>query len=267
MQADPGQLEQILMNLALNARDAMPEGGTLTIETKNTALDEAYAEGHAEVTAGEYVLLAISDSGTGIDAKTQARMFEPFFTTKPVGKGTGLGLSTVYGIVRQSGGHIWVYSEEGRGTTFKVYFPRTSTPASPRVEPAPSAPVAPANQTVLLVEDEEAVRQAAVRVLRHLGYHVLAAATAEEARSFAAHHAGPIHVMLTDVVMPKVSGPALATELAEVRPQMKVVFMSGYTGNSMSHEAGIQEGALFLDKPFSPATLSAKLREALDQAK
>ncbi len=258
--ADQGQIEQVLMNLAVNARDAMPHGGKLTIETANVNVDEEYALRHPPQQPGPYVMLTVSDTGIGMDTETQARIFDPFFTTKEMGKGTGLGLSTVYGVVRQSGGHIWVYSEIGHGTTFKVYLPRTQREA--RAE-KPVADLAPARgaETVLLVEDADALRELTRELLEENGYAVLEADRPEKAIEIAANHHGRIALMLTDMVMPGMNGRALAEKLAVERPEMKVVFMSGYTG--FSHSSLIQKDISFLSKPFSKDALLQKLREAL----
>jgi two-component system, cell cycle sensor histidine kinase and response regulator CckA len=260
---DTGQIEQVLMNLVLNARDAMPEGGKLTIETCAIELDEAYASSHSEVVPGTHVMLAVTDTGSGIDKATQARIFEPFFTTKPKGKGTGLGLSTVFGIVKQSGGHIWVYSEEGKGTTFKLYFPVT------RAQPTPASPSAPVatqrvSETILVVEDEPQLAKLMVRILTGAGYQVLAARSGREAIELSANHTLPIQLLLTDVIMPQMSGKQLAAELALRRPTMKVLYVSGYTDNSIVHHGILDPGVAFLQKPFSFDTLTKKVREVLE---
>jgi PAS domain S-box-containing protein len=265
VRADPGQIEQVIMNLAVNARDAMPTGGQLTLETSNVEIDEEYAGRHLALKPGPYVQLAVTDTGCGMDEPTRARLFEPFFTTKDKGKGTGLGLSTVYGIVKQSGGDIWVYSEVGRGTTFKIYFPRELSAT------AVAAPRAPASvgqvtgtETVLVVEDEEVLRRASRRALEVAGYTVLAAADGDEALQLAARHAGKLDLLLTDVVLPRVSGQALARELAATWPTIKVLFTSGYTDDTIVHHGVLEPGVHFLSKPFTAADLTRKVREVLD---
>ncbi len=263
VKADPGQIEQILMNLVVNARDAMPEGGRLTIETADVVLDSDYARRHVDVSPGRYIMLAVSDAGCGMDKKTQARIFEPFFTTKEEGKGTGLGLSTVYGIVKQSGGNIWVYSEPGRGTTFRIYLPRIEE-AAEAVEPdkAPE-PLPTGSETILLVEDEAGVRNLAKKILETYGYKVLDAAEGEDAFRLSGQHKGLIHLMVTDMVMPEMSGRELADRLKPSRPNMKVLFMSGYTDKAMLHQGELDPGMAFLQKPFTPQTLARKVREVL----
>jgi len=251
------------MNLAVNARDAMPEGGKLTIETANLELDATYTDQHRAVSPGAYVLLSVSDTGTGMDEHTKARVFEPFFTTKEQGKGTGLGLATVYGIVKQSGAFIWVYSELGRGTTFKIYFPRVEDVAS-----VPAAPTAPESlrgtETVLVAEDAAAVRAVIQQVLASHGYQVLEAADGRSALELGARHEGPVHLLVTDVVMPEMSGRQLADRLQERRPTLKVLFVSGYTDDAIVRHGILEPGIAFLQKPFTPEALARKVREALD---
>jgi PAS domain S-box-containing protein len=266
VKADPVQIEQVIMNLVVNARDAMPGGGRLTIETGNVDLDAGYAMDHATVKAGKYVMLAVSDTGTGMDAQTQAHIFEPFYTTKAVGRGTGLGLSTAYGIVKQSGGYIWVYSEVGHGSTFKVYLPR----ADGRVDAGDLRTKAPAKstkgtETILLVEDDKAVRELTQKILEEEGHTVLLAETAAEAERVCAEHVGQIHLMLTDVVMPGISGRELARRVAKVAPQTRVLFMSGYTDNVIAQGGTLEPGLAFLQKPFTPAALARKVREVLEE--
>jgi two-component system cell cycle sensor histidine kinase/response regulator CckA len=262
--ADPVQVEQVILNLAVNARDAMPEGGKLTIETANVTLDEAYAAGHLGAQPGEYALLAISDTGIGMNEEVKSHLFEPFFTTKELGRGTGLGLATVYGIVKQSGGDVQVYSEAGVGTTFKVYLPRVG-PAAPPPAPPPARPEMPAGrETVLLVEDDEGARELARRVLGGLGYTLLEAKDGQEALRLAADYPDTIHLLLTDVVMPGMGGTVLAEQLARSRPDLKTLYMSGYTDNAIAHHGVLDPGIAFLQKPFGPMELARKVRAVLN---
>lgn len=266
VRADVGQIEQILMNLAVNARDAMPDGGELTIETANVVLDEQYARKHSEVIPGRFVMFAVSDSGVGMDSGTMARIFDPFFTTKAKGLGTGLGLSTVYGIVKQHHGHVAVYSEPGRGTTFKVYLPRATEALEPESRAAPSGPRPTGTETILIVEDAEVVRDLVGEVLGMLGYVVLKAADPEEAIRTCDEHRERIHLLLTDVVLPYMDGRTLHRKLVSTRPQMKVMYMSGYTDNFIVHHGVLDRGVHFIQKPFSVDNLARKVREALDAA-
>ena len=264
VKADPGQIEQIVMNLCVNARDAMPQGGQLTIETANVELDEAYARRHVGVRPGFYVMLALSDTGVGMDPATQARIFEPFFTTKGPRKGTGLGLAMVYGIVKQSEGNIWVYSERGQGTTFKIYLPKVDAPlAGAHADTTPALPPH-GKETVLVVEDEEGVRELVRDILEASGYKVLEAAHGAGALEIVERHTGPIHLLVSDVVMPEMSGRDLAQQLAVHCPDTKVLFMSGYTDHAVAHRGVLDPEMEFLQKPFTAATFTGKVRELLD---
>ncbi|MDX9975609.1 MAG: response regulator [FCB group bacterium] len=266
VKADPGQLEQVIINLAINARDAMPQGGRLTIETLNVDLDETYVRDHAMVKPGHYVMLAVSDTGTGMDAETQAHIFEPFFTTKEQDKGTGLGLATVYGTIQQSGGSIYVYSEVNRGTTFKIYLPRVTTSAHRAALPPVKQPEVQGTETVLLVEDDPVVRELVQRTLARYGYTVLQAASGNEALNICQEHEDTIHVMLTDVVMPQMSGRELAQAVNECRPEIKVLFMSGYSGEAVVRHGILGQEMPFLQKPFTPDALTRKIRQALSHS-
>ena len=260
---DRGQLEQVLLNLAVNARDAMPEGGRLTIATTTVRLDANYAKPHATAKPGPYVILSVSDTGTGMDEQTKAHLFEPFFTTKEKGKGTGLGLATVYGVVKQSGGHIWVDSEPGQGTTFKVYLPR-ATGLSPREPGMPAEPTTfRGTETILLVEDEATVRTVVRDALERQGYTVLEAASAEAAIQIGERHHGPIHLLLTDMVMPVKSGGQLATQLRRARPEIRVLFMSGYPDGAVVRPPEPGQGVTYLRKPFGRDSLARAVHEAL----
>ena len=267
VKADPGQIEQVIMNLAVNARDAMPHGGKLTIETANVALDDNYARFHAPVQPGDYVMLAISDTGVGMDTDTQTHIFEPFFTTKGP-KGTGLGLSTVYGIIKQSGGYVWVYSEPGKGTTFKIYLPRIGATGEPMEAEVPveNAHPHPGGETILLVEDEPTLRGLTEQYLRNQGYTVLEAADGAAAIQVSNAHPGPIHLLLTDVIMPGMNGRELAQRISSLRPEAKVLYMSGYTENAIGHNGTLDAGITLLQKPFTLPALKTKVREVLDTA-
>jgi two-component system, cell cycle sensor histidine kinase and response regulator CckA len=266
VRADAGQIEQVIMNLAVNARDAMPSGGKLTIETSNVALDEEYARFHAPLRPGDYVMVAISDTGAGMDTETQSHIFEPFFTTKGT-KGTGLGLSTVYGIIKQSGGYIWVYSEVGKGTTFKIYLPRVASTGEAVVQvatPVEQQRVEPGTETILLVEDETNLRYLARQYLEKQGYKVIEAADGAVAMQIAVAHEKVIHLLLTDVIMPGMNGRELAQRISEIRPNVKILYMSGYTENVIGHNGMLDAGVRLLQKPFNLRDLRSKVREVLD---
>ena len=266
VKTDPGQIEQVILNLVVNARDAMPAGGKLAIETANMVLDETYARTHIGVTPGSYEMLSVSDTGCGMSPEIKELIFEPFFTTKEEGKGTGLGLSTIYGIVRQSGGNIWVYSEPGRGTTFKIYLPRVEeeTGALPVQDDTDHLPNG--NETVLLVEDDSSLRALAARVLRYQGYKVLEATNGHEAIGVARENTQErIHLLLTDVVMPYMGGRELVKRMKTLHSEIRVLFISGYTDHAITYHAGLKPGTPFLQKPFSPTALAKKVREVLDQ--
>ena len=266
VKADPGQIEQVIVNLVVNARDAMPEGGRLTVETADVELDPAYASRHFSVPAGPYVMLAVTDTGLGMDEQTRSRVFEPFFTTKDPGKGTGLGLATVYGIVKQSGGDIQLYSECGRGTSFKIYLPHVAEAATaPGQTRATTGAVPRGDETVLLVEDQPEVRDLAREILEASGYRVLEACDAQEAVLMAERHPGPIHLLLTDVIMPRQSGRALAERLRPLRPELQVLYMSGYTNEAIVRHGVLEPDTVFIQKPFTPAALGSKVRETLDR--
>jgi two-component system, cell cycle sensor histidine kinase and response regulator CckA len=262
--ADPAKIEQVILNLAVNARDALPQGGKLTIETANVDFEEGYIREHSMAKAGAYVMLAISDNGIGMDAETQARIFEPFFTTKKKGKGTGLGLATVYGIVKQSNGFIWVYSEFGKGTTIKIYFPRVEGESAKFVIDDDAVQDLQGSETVLLVEDETSVRNLASRILQDRGYNIIEAADGQEALRQAKEHNGKIHLVLTDVIMPGMSGSSLVVQIEAVRPDIKALYISGYTDNAIVHHGILDSDIAFLQKPFSPNQLARKVREVLN---
>lgn len=263
--ADPGQLEQVIMNLVINARDAMPTGGKLTIETRNVDLDGSYAQIHLDAPTGPCVMLAVTDTGHGMDEATLARIFEPFFTTKEPGKGTGLGLATVYGIVKQSGGHITVYSEPSQGTTFKIYLPASGTAPQRLAQPQAQPVIRGGNETILLVEDDEMVRSLVQRALLRQGYTLLEARWGDEALFLVEQQRGQIDLLVTDVVMPKMNGRELFEQLKALHPRMKVLFMSGYTDDTMVRNGLLAAEIEFLSKPFSPDALAAKVREVLDK--
>jgi Signal transduction histidine kinase regulating C4-dicarboxylate transport system len=265
VKVDPGQMEQVLINLVVNAKDAMPSGGNLTIETANTELDERYTRSHAGMIPGAYVMLSVSDSGVGMTREVQEQIFDPFFTTKGVGKGTGLGLSTVYGIVKQSGGDIYVYSEPNKGTTFKVYLPRVFEPLEEFKKEVPGEKIPQGNETVLVVEDDGSVRKVAVDILKMQGYKVLEATGGEEALIICEKEKNPIHLILTDVVMPKMNGPQLIERLKQAGQDFKVLYMSGYADETVIHHRLLERGVNIIHKPFTVEKLARKVREVLDK--
>jgi PAS domain S-box-containing protein len=265
VKADPAQIEQVIMNLVVNARDAMPKGGRLTVETYNVDLDSTYARDHVSVKPGAYVMLAVTDTGIGMSPETVAHIFEPFYTTKESGQGTGLGLSTVYGIVKQSGGYIWVYSEPNKGTTFKVYLPRVAEPVDAKSERTEAPAASKGSETILLVEDEEAVRELASRILSAKGYNVVPAKSVKEAEQWAEEHLDEIHLLLTDIIMPGTSGRELARRIIAKHPQTRVLYMSGYTDNVLAQGGVLEAGLSFLQKPFTPSALVQKVRDVLDR--
>jgi CheY-like chemotaxis protein len=262
------QIEHVLMNLCINARDAMPEGGRLVLRTANASLDASYAEKHADVTSGSYVMVSVTDTGCGMDAETKNRVFEPFFTTKDVGKGSGLGLAVAYGVVRQSGGSIWVYSEPGKGSAFKVYLPR-AVAAVPERGTAEDGGVAAAGggETILVVEDDDNLRVLVCRVLGQAGYRILSAGTPDEALNLAGERGEVADLLLTDVVMPQMGGPDLAEKLRASRADLPVLYMSGYAESSVTRQIKPNSSTAFLEKPFALDLLLRKVREVLDSAR
>jgi CheY-like chemotaxis protein len=264
VKVDAAQFEQVLMNLAINARDAMPDGGKLTIASSNVVLDEVYAADHEEISPGEHVMISVSDNGTGMDTETQARLFEPFFTTKAPGQGTGLGLATVYGIVKQSGGHIFVYSELGRGTTFRVYFPAAcGDAAGVRPETTMSPEPAVGKERILVVDDNVAVRGVAKSILERLGYAVMVAGDGREALEILRNSETRPRLLLTDVFLPGMTGPELYREVASLYPEIRAIFMSGYSPDSITPHAVLGDDFMFVEKPYTASTLATRVKEAL----
>ncbi|HEX7617171.1 MAG TPA: ATP-binding protein, partial [Verrucomicrobiae bacterium] len=266
VKADSGYVGQVLMNLVVNARDAMPNGGKLTIATNNVTLDDNYTRAHTDSSPGDYVMLSVSDTGTGMTDEVKARLFEAFFTTKPKGKGTGLGLATCQTIVEQSGGHIGVYSEVGKGTTFKIYFPRVEQPLNVAATPIQTGPMPRGTETLLVVEDEPSVRHLARGVLEAQGYTVLRSSNGQDALHVAQEHKGaPIRLVVTDVIMPLMGGEVMAEWLKTTYPDLKILFTSGYTDDAIAKYGVLEAGVAFLPKPYTPAILTRKVREMLDQ--
>ena len=266
VEADSGYIGQILMNLVVNARDAMPQGGKLVIETRHVTLDQSSAPQHPGVPSGDYVVMTVSDTGTGMTNEVKARIFEPFFTTKPKSKGTGLGLATCQTIVKQCGGRIEVQSEAGRGTSFHVYFPRLAqTAVTPSADASKAGPPPRGTETLLLVEDEPSVRHLAANMLQSLGYHVLSASNGQDGLHVARNHqGGPIHLVITDVIMPRMGGEVMAEWLKATFPDLKILFTSGYTDDAIAHHGVLESGVYFLPKPYTRSTLARKAREILD---
>lgn len=267
IKVDKGQMDQVIMNLAVNARDAMPEGGQLTIETANVFHDKDYVEHHLAIKSGHYIQLSISDTGSGMTSDTKSRIFEPFFTTKGLGNGTGLGLSTVYGIVKQSGGYIWVYSELGEGTTFKIYFPKVDDKTVADAQFKPSFDSLKGSENILVVEDDLAVRELTCSFLKNYGYNVYEAENGQQALQFCEHYKQTIHLIITDVIMPEMGGRVLADNIATLHPEVKVLFVSGYTENAIVNHGTLDADVAFLAKPFSPSDLAHKVREVLAMCK
>ncbi len=265
IEADAGQIEQVIMNLVVNARDAMPKGGKITLETKNVDIDENYAGNHISVIPGSYVMFSISDTGIGMSDETRTRIFDPFYTTKEKGKGTGLGLSTVYGIIKQSRGNIWVYSEPGKGTTFKIYLPRVEKPISETELKIRKIDTLTGSETILVVEDDEIVRNITKKILQGYGYIVLKAACGEEAIEISKTYKGSIHLLLTDVVMPGISSRDTEMNIKSSRPEIRVLYMSGYTDNTIVHYGVLDPGKEFIAKPFTPESIARKVREVIDK--
>jgi two-component system, cell cycle sensor histidine kinase and response regulator CckA len=264
IEADPGQIEQVLLNLAVNARDAMPKGGRLTVTASNIELGESDKRKHEPIVPGKYVMLTVEDTGCGMDPKTQSRIFDPFFTTKEVGKGTGLGLATVYGIVKQTRGYIWVYSEVGQGTVFKIYLPRIERSLQPVEQKIPDLPVVKGWETILFAEDSESLREMTREYLQSVGYTVLAAASGKEALQRAEDFGGTIHLLLTDVVMPELNGPELAEQIASLRPGIKIIFTSGYASETIARRGALDPAVAFIPKPYRPKALARRIREVLN---
>jgi CheY-like chemotaxis protein len=263
IKADLGQVEQILMNLVVNARDAMPDGGSIVIETSNVELDDGYRDSHLSVPPGRYVMLAVTDTGCGMNEKTMSQIFEPFFTTKGPGQGTGLGLSTVYGIVKQSEGYIWVYSEPGKGTTFKLYFPRHEENAPQQGHPHAEIESPIGSETILVVEDDEPLRELVIALLENKGYRVLEAKNGEDAIALVKNSTDPINLLLTDVLMPAMSGVELSSRLRKLRPELRILLMSGYAGELIARHRANEPEVLLIEKPFSRHDLLSKVRSAL----